>query len=103
MQTSAPIELHLRIRVKPGGGDALREFLAEAMPFYTAPGGITIDLLRDQADPERFIERVRYADSAAFEADQRRVESDPMMKAYLARWRELLAEPAKVEIYRILT
>jgi quinol monooxygenase YgiN len=84
-----PVELHLRIRVKPGGAAALRAFLVEAMPFYTAPGGISIDLLQDQADPERFIE-----------ADQQRVESDPTMKGYLARWRALLAEPPVVEIYR---
>ncbi|NUQ67854.1 MAG: antibiotic biosynthesis monooxygenase [Phycisphaerales bacterium] len=95
-----PVELHLRIRVKPGGAAALRAFLVEAMPFYTAPGGISIDLLQDQADPERFIERVRYVDTPTFEADQQRVESDPTMKGYLARWRALLAEPPVVEIYR---
>ncbi|MBX3410520.1 MAG: antibiotic biosynthesis monooxygenase [Phycisphaeraceae bacterium] len=100
MKSRGRIELHLRIRVHAGGGEALRAFLREAMPFYTAPGGITIELLQDRADPCRFIELVTYADEAAFEADQRRVDSDPGMIALLQRWRSLLAEPPVVEVYR---
>lgn len=53
------------------------------------------------SDDHRFIELVLYDDQAAYERDQQRVAGDPTMKAYLARWRGLLAEPPVVEVYRL--
>lgn len=99
-QPAGTLELHLRICVPLERQAAFFEFLREAIPFYERPGGIRIDLLHDRHDATRFIERVEYADEETFLADQRRVESDPEMKACLERWRALLAEPAKVEVYR---
>lgn len=93
------IELHLRLRVKPGAREAFFDFLREAIPYYESPGGIRIRLLHDRAHPDRFIELVEYADERAYLDDQQRVEHDPTMKGYLARWRELLAEPPVVEVY----
>jgi quinol monooxygenase YgiN len=92
--------LHLRIRILPGRRDALLAFLREAIPFYERPGGIRVSLYEDAADADRFIEVVEYADRAAFDADQRRVENDPEMRAWLERWRELLQGPPEVEVYR---
>jgi quinol monooxygenase YgiN len=96
----AHVELHLRCRVKPGGREAFFEFLRGAIPFYESPGGIAVHLLEDAADDHRFIEMVRYESEAAYQRDQERVERDPEMRAYLARWRALLAEPPAVEVYR---
>ncbi len=96
----AEVELHLRLRVRPGGRGAFIAFLRGAVPFYESPGGITVRLLEDRGDPERFIEVVEYATERAYLDDQRRVEEDAEMKAYLAAWRELLAEPPGVEVYR---
>lgn len=93
------IELHLRCRVRAGLRDAFFAFLKEATPFYEAPGGIRVRLLEDRADDHRFIELVEYADAATFQRDQERVANDATMKALLARWRELLAEPPEVEVY----
>lgn len=101
MTTPTRIDLHLRLRVKPGMRDAFLAFLREATPFYESPGGIEIRLLQDLHDDHRFIELVLYADEAAYQRDQERVAHDPTMKAYLARWRELLAEPPVVETYRL--
>lgn len=95
------VELHLRIRIHPGGRGALFDFLKEAVPFYESPGGVRVRLLESADDPDRFIEVVEYATDAAYEADQRRVKQDERMKALLARWRELLAEPPVVEVYRV--
>jgi quinol monooxygenase YgiN len=97
--TGAAIELHLRCRVIAGKREAFLAFLKEATPFYEAPGGIRVRLLQDRSDDNRFIELVEYADEAAFARDQERVANDATMKGYLARWRELLAEPATVEVY----
>lgn len=95
------IDLHLRIRIKPGMREAFLAFLREARDYYESPGGITIRLLEDCSDDHRFIELVLYDDEAAYERDQQRVEHDPTMKRYLTRWRELLAEPPVVERYRL--
>ena len=97
----AAVELHLRIRVASGDRDAFLAFLRGAVPFYESPGGIRIRLLEDRDDPERFVEVVESATERAYLDDQKRVEEDPEMKAYLSRWRELLAEPPTVEVYRV--
>jgi len=94
------LSVHLRIRVTKDRQAEFREFLAEATPFYEAPGGIRIRLLADEVDPERFIEVVEYVDEGTYRQDDERVRSDPVMGQFLARWRLLLAEPPVVEIYR---
>ncbi|MCC7127930.1 MAG: hypothetical protein IT192_03810 [Microbacteriaceae bacterium] len=94
------IELHLRGKVAAGGQVDLEAFLTEASPFYEAPGGIRVRLLWSTTEEGRFIELIEYADQQTYDLDQERVESDPTMKAYLERWRSLLAEPPVVEIYR---
>ena len=53
----------------------------------------------DRSTPDRFIEVIDYAGEHDYLEDEKRVESDPTMARYLARWRELLAEPT-VEVYR---
>lgn len=100
MEPPARIDLHLRCRVAPGRRAEFLTFLREAIPFYESPGGIKVHLWQDINDDHRFIELVRYDDEAAYRCDQDRVENDPAMKAYLARWRSLLAEPPVVEVYR---
>jgi quinol monooxygenase YgiN len=96
----AEIELHLRVRVRPGGRGAFLEFLQAALPFYESPGGIRVSLLQDETDENRFIELVRYTTRADYERDQLRVQNDLEMGSYLERWRALLAEPPQVEVYR---
>lgn len=95
------IDLHLRVRIKPGRRDEFFAFLREAIPYYQSPGGIDIRLLEDLTDDHRFIELVLYDNHDVYERDQRRVESDPTMQSLLTRWRELLAEPPIVEVYRL--
>ncbi len=98
-----PHHLHLRIRTTESGDPLLLPFLREARPFYEAPGGIRVRLLRSLRDPRRYIEIVEYEDAAAFEQDDARVRSDPEMAAWLQRWRALLAEGPEVEVWEDLT
>lgn len=98
-RSPAAVEIHLHIRVKPGGLDALKAFLREATPFYEQPGGIRVTLWRKHDDTEALMERIEYATRADYEADDRRVREDPEMVGYLGRWRELLAGPPVVEVY----
>lgn len=93
------IELHLRIRVKNENRDNFLAFLRQAIPFYESPGGIRVRLIRDRADPQRYTEIVEYDSREAFEIDEHRVAHDPQMRAFLDRWRALLAAPPEVETY----
>ena len=95
-----PLELHLRIRVLDGKRDEFLAFVAEAVPYYEAPGGIHVRLLEDVSDWHRFIEVVEYADDATYRRDQQRLTGDPQMKEYVARWHTLLDGPPSVEVYR---
>jgi hypothetical protein len=97
------IELHLRGRAATGRRTELEAFLAEAIPFYEQPGGIRIRVLWNLADPDRFVEIVEYADQATHDRDQWRVEHDPAMGAYLARWRALLDAAPRVATYLVET
>ena len=92
------IVLHLAGRVPDGGRARLEAFLAEARPFYEAPGGVRVRLQWDRADPARFLEIMEYADEAAYLADQERVERDPVMRSWLARWHLLLDGPIDVRV-----
>ncbi len=95
------IELHLRGYVAEGRTDELEEFLIEAIPFYESPGGIRVRVLWDVADPNRFVEVIEYADQAAHDQDQLRVENDTRMRDLLQRWRDLLDGPPIVETYTV--
>jgi hypothetical protein len=95
--------LHLRSRVEPSARDDLIAFVADARPFYEAPGGISVRLLWEASGSGRFIEAVTYADETAHDQDQVRAESDPTMASYLARWHQMLVEPVTAERYRDLT
>ena len=77
-------------------------FLREATPFYESPGGIEVRLLQDVNDPDRFIELVLYDDEATYMRDQHRVEHDPTMRQFLARWRDLLAEPPVAVVDKVV-
>lgn len=102
MSTATRIDLHLRVRVKPGLRQKFLDFLAEATPYYESPGGIGVRLLQDFSDDHRFIELVLYDDETVYERDQRRAQEDQTLKDYLVRWRELLVEPPVVEVYRFM-
>ena len=98
--SSPAVEVHLGICVEPGRRDELLAFLREAVPFYEASGGIRVRLIEEDDAPCRFIELVEYATEADYERDQRRVRDDPEMRNYLERWRAILAERPRVEVYR---
>ncbi|MGO9149243.1 MAG: hypothetical protein ACLP1E_07150 [Acidimicrobiales bacterium] len=95
----AAVFIHLRIRVAEDRQAEFRSFLGEATPFYESPGGIRVRLLSDEVDPELFTELVEYIDERTYRHDNDRVQSDPAMAEFLARWRSLLVEPPIVEIY----
>ena len=87
-------------RVLPGRWDDVVAYATEAFDVYEAPGGIRMRLLRDDADGDRFVEVVEYADEVAYEQDQRRIEQDPQVLRLLTRWHALLDGPPRVQVLR---
>jgi hypothetical protein len=94
------IELHLLGKAAAGRRPDLIAFLREAIPFYESPGGIRVRMLWAMEDPDRFIEVIEYDDVETYARDQVRVKVDDQMRAYLSRWRSLLAEPPQVLTYQ---
>lgn len=95
-----PTFIHLRVQVSPDKVKDFKEFLERAIPYYEQPGGITIRLLRNLADSTQWIEVVEYATEADYAKDQVRIEDDPKMRDLLTEWRQLLAEPPVMEVWR---
>jgi hypothetical protein len=92
--------IQLRARVAAGRWDDLVAFLHKAIAYYEKPGGIAVRLLRDAEDLDAFIEVIEYENDASYVADQRRVDTDPVMIALLEEWRGLLAGPVDVQTLR---
>jgi quinol monooxygenase YgiN len=103
IDTESRVVLHLRIRASKGKRDALLEFLRSAIPFYEHPQGIKVRVLQSVDDRDAFIEIIEYESWDKYQQDNARVETDRMMRDYLERWRGLLLEPPKVELYAELT
>ncbi len=97
------IELHLKCRVDPARRADFIAFLRDAIPFYESPGGIRVRVLQEVHDEHRFIEVVEYRDETVYQQDQVRVASDPIMKSYLERWRQLHTGTPVVEEYRYIS
>ena len=93
------VHLHLRLRIAPERRSSLVQFLARAIPVYESPGEIRVRL----CVAGEFLEIVEYETEDAYEADQRRVERDPQLRALLAEWRSLLLENPQVETYTEIT
>ncbi len=93
---NAPIELHLGVRVRPENQPAFETFLREAIPVYEQNGGMRVRVIKSLADPCHMLEIIEYADRATFDADQVRVQTDPVLRALLQRWHALLDGPPTV-------
>jgi len=83
-------------RIPPTRRAELLAFLRDAVPFYERPGRIRVGLYESADEPGLYLELVAYADLAAYEADQDRVEHDPEMIAMLARFRAVVGGPCEV-------
>ena len=86
----------LAYRLPPERRAPLLAFLRDAIPFYERPGRTRVGLYESADEPGLYLELVAYADEAAYDADQARVEHDPEMIAVLARFRDVLGGPAEV-------
>lgn len=95
--------VHLQITPRSGDHEELSAFLREAIPYYETLPGVRLRLLRSIEDPSRYIEVVEYDTKAAFEADEKRIATDPRMQSLLQAWRATLAGEVIVETYEDVT
>ena len=94
------IVLVLEGRVPDGGQLPLERFFAEATRYYESHDGTQASLHWDVHDKCRFREVFAYKSEEAFEADDERTKSDPVMRSFLARWHTLLVGPPEVSVWR---
>lgn len=86
--------LFVHIRVLPGQAARFLEITAgNHRGSRTEPGNIRFDVLRDNADPDRFYFYEVYRDEAAFKAHQQ----TPHYFAWKAAADPLMAEPRRAE------
>ena len=97
------VVLHLRVHVAPDKRDELLSFLRDARDYYEQPGGIHMRLLQDAEDENTLIEVFEYDSVEAYQDDEQRVASDPVMQAVLNKWRSYLKGKPKVEVCIDLT
>lgn len=96
----ATVILHLFIRVMPENWPAFREYVAEAFPIFEAATHSRGAVYQAADDPTWIDEVFYYRTEADFELANRLTEEDPVQLALLARWRVLLAEPPRIEVFR---
>ena len=84
--------------VKTGERDAFEAFLCEARPYYESIGDVTMRVMWQ--DDRRFREIFEYHTEAAYRCDDDRVNNDPVMAGYLARWRAFLESGPDVSVWR---
>ncbi|HVP73167.1 MAG TPA: antibiotic biosynthesis monooxygenase [Phycisphaerales bacterium] len=97
------VVLHLRVHVSPEKREELLTFLRSARDYYEQPGGIRMRLLQDAEDENALIEVFEYDSVEAYQSDEQRVASDPMMKAVLNKWRTFIEGKPTVEVCLDLT
>lgn len=68
----------------------MEAFLRDARPYYESIGDVTMRFEWNARDDHQFREIFEYASAEAFEIDDHRVNHDPEMLQYLARWRTFL-------------
>lgn len=83
--------------VDPSNREEFLSFLAEAFPFYEAPGGIHMYLYESADEPGLFHEVAAYETIAAYASDQMRTEKDQAMKAMLASFRTYVSGTVDVK------
>jgi hypothetical protein len=94
--------LHVKMRAL-GDPQQILGLMRSATPFYRAFGGTQFRFLQNVDDPTRFLIEVEYEANAALELNRQKIASDPMVRAFLEGWRQLLAGSAEMDFYDDVT
>lgn len=74
-----------------------------ATPFYRTLGAKGFRMLQNVDDPAQFLVEVEYEADAALELNRSKVASDPMVRTFLAGWKQMIAGAAEMEVYEDVT
>jgi hypothetical protein len=94
--------LHVKIRAL-GDPQQILALMKGAAPFYRAFGGTELRFLQNVDDPARFLIEIEYEAAAALELNRQKIASDPMVRAFLEGWRQMLAGAAEMDVYDDVT
>lgn len=94
--------LHMKIRTV-GDPAQMLPLMQGARPFYEGLGASRFRLLQNVDDPAQFVVEIEYESDAAFELNRHKIASDPMVRAFLQGWRQMLAGAAEMEVYEDVT
>lgn len=71
--------------------------------FYSAFGGARFRYLQNVDDPGQFLVEVEYEADVELELNRQKVASDPMVRAWLQGWKQMLAGTADMDVYKDVT
>jgi quinol monooxygenase YgiN len=94
--------LHMKIRAVGDPAQVLA-LMKGGSQFFSALGGARFRYLRNVDDPAQFVVEVEYEADAALELNHQKVASDPMVRAFLQGWKQMLAGQADMDVYEDVT
>lgn len=94
--------LHMKIRAVGDPGQVLA-LMKGGSQFYRALGGARFRYLQNVDDRAQFLVEVEYEADAALELNRQKVASDPMVRAFLHGWKQMLAGQADMDVYEDVT
>lgn len=94
--------LHLKIRAV-GDPKQVLALMQSGSQFYRALGAVRFRYLQNVDDPAQLLVEIEYEADAALELNRQKVASDPMVRAFLQGWKQLLAGTAEMDVYEDVT
>ena len=94
--------LQMKVRAL-GDPQQMLTLMQGATPFYRALGAGAFRVLQNVDDVAQFVVEIEYEADAALELNRQKVASDPMVRAFLQGWKQMLAGSADMDVYQDVT
>jgi hypothetical protein len=94
--------LHIKIRAI-GDPQQMLGLMQSGAQFYSGLGGVKFRYLQNVDDPAQLLVEIEYEADAALELNRQKVASDPMVRAFLQGWKQMLAGTAEMDVYEDVT
>ena len=94
--------LHIKMRAL-GDPKQMLALIQSATPFYRAFGAAGFRMLQNVDDPAQLLIEIEYEADSALELNRQKVASDPMVRAFLQGWKQMLAGSADMDVYQDVT
>lgn len=103
-ETANKVRRVLQMKMRAlGDPQQILALMQGATPFYRALGTDKFRVLQNVDDPAQFLVEIEYEADTALELNRQKVASDPMVRAFLQGWRQMLAGSADMDVYQDVT